>query len=123
MNPAASSKRSRKGEERKPSLATIDEGHGSPVGDLDGDLWERHGKGLGELTRSADDLVVICKTRKEAERAYELIRANMERLELTLNPTKTRIVGLWTGEEASTSWGCTIIRSSICIILHLQEVR
>jgi len=62
-------------------------------------LWERHGKGLGELTRYADDLVVICKTRKDAERAYELIRAIMERLGLTLHPTKTRIVGLWTGEE------------------------
>jgi len=62
-------------------------------------LWERHGKGFGELTRYADDLVVICKTKKDAERAYELIRAIMERLELTLHPTKTRIIGLWTGEE------------------------
>jgi len=43
--------------------------------------------------------VVICKTKKDAQRAYELIRAIMERLELTLHPTKTRIVGLWTGEE------------------------
>ncbi|MCM3701001.1 group II intron reverse transcriptase/maturase [Paenibacillus macerans] len=63
-------------------------------------LWERHGGGgIGELTRYADDFVVVCKTRKEAERAHELIRAIMERLELTLHPTKTRIVGLWTGEE------------------------
>ncbi|BFH13952.1 hypothetical protein J6TS7_61150 [Paenibacillus dendritiformis] len=43
--------------------------------------------------------MVVCKTKKDAERAYELIRAIMERLELTLHPTKTRIVGLWTGEE------------------------
>ena len=62
-------------------------------------LWERHGKQFGELTRYADDFVVICKTKKEADRAYDLIRAIMERLELTLHPTKTRIVGLWTGEE------------------------
>ncbi|WP_245975936.1 group II intron reverse transcriptase/maturase [Paenibacillus prosopidis] len=62
-------------------------------------LWERHGKPLGELTRYADDFVVVCKTRKDAMRAYELIRTIMERLELTLHPTKTRIVGLWTGEE------------------------
>ncbi|WP_055107439.1 group II intron reverse transcriptase/maturase [Paenibacillus ihumii] len=62
-------------------------------------LWERHGGKLGELTRYADDLVIICKTKKDAQRAYELIRAIMERLELTLHPTKTRIVGLWTGEE------------------------
>lgn len=62
-------------------------------------LWERHGDAVGELTRYADDLVVICKTKKDAQRAYELIKAIMERLELTLHPTKTRIVGLWTGEE------------------------
>ena len=62
-------------------------------------LWERHGSGYGELTRYADDFVVVCKTKKDADRSYELIRAIMERLELTLHPTKTRLVGLWTGEE------------------------
>jgi len=62
-------------------------------------LWERHGRALGELTRYADDFVVVCKTKKDAEQAYKLIAAIMERLELTLHPTKTRIVGLWTGEE------------------------
>ncbi|PWW31586.1 MULTISPECIES: group II intron reverse transcriptase/maturase [Paenibacillus] len=62
-------------------------------------LWEKHGRGLGELTRYADDFVVVCKTKKDAEHAYELIRRIMERLELTLHPTKTRIVGLWIGDE------------------------
>ncbi|MFC6648609.1 group II intron reverse transcriptase/maturase [Paenibacillus rhizoplanae] len=51
-------------------------------------LWEKHGSGLGELTRYADDFVVVCKTKKDAEHAYELIRTIMERLELTLHPTK-----------------------------------
>ncbi|AKG33428.1 group II intron reverse transcriptase/maturase [Paenibacillus durus] len=62
-------------------------------------LWERHGSGIGELTRYADDLVVVCKTKKEADRAYALIQAIMERLDLTLHRAKTRVVGLWTGEE------------------------
>jgi len=62
-------------------------------------LWEKHGKEVGELTRYADDFVVVCKTRKDALHTYKLIRAIMERLELTLHPEKTRIVGLWTGEE------------------------
>ncbi|WP_025696779.1 group II intron maturase-specific domain-containing protein, partial [Paenibacillus durus] len=53
----------------------------------------------GELTRYADDLVVVCKTKKEADRAYALIQAIMERLDLTLHRAKTRVVGLWTGEE------------------------
>ncbi|MFP4979475.1 group II intron reverse transcriptase/maturase, partial [Paenibacillus sp. CN-4] len=34
-------------------------------------LWEKHGSGLGELTRYADDFVVVCKTKKDAEHAYE----------------------------------------------------
>ena len=62
-------------------------------------LWEKHGKEVGELTRYADDFVVICKTKKDADHAFKLIRTIMERLELTLHPTKTRTVGLWTGED------------------------
>ncbi|MCE5168290.1 hypothetical protein LQV63_03030 [Paenibacillus profundus] len=62
-------------------------------------LWEKHGGKIGELTRYADDFVVVCKTRKDAIHACKRIRSIMERLELTLHPTKTRIVGLWTGEE------------------------
>jgi len=62
-------------------------------------LWEKHGKEVGVLTRYADDFVIVCKTKKDARHAYQLVRAMMERLELTLHPTKTRIVGMWTGEE------------------------
>lgn len=62
-------------------------------------MWEKHGKQVGELTRYADDFVVVCKTRKDALHVFKLIKAIMERLELTLHPEKTRIVGLWTGEE------------------------
>lgn len=62
-------------------------------------LWEKHGKAVGALTRYADDFVVVCKTRKDALHAHKLIQAIMARLELTLHPEKTRIVGLWTGEE------------------------
>jgi len=62
-------------------------------------LWEKHGKEVGELTRYADDFVVVCKTRKDAVHAHKLIQGIMERLELTLHPEKSRIVGLWTGEE------------------------
>lgn len=62
-------------------------------------LWERHGANSGELTRYADDFVIVCKTKKDAMRAMEIIKAIMARLELTLHPTKTRIVGMWTGVE------------------------
>ena len=59
-------------------------------------LWERHGARIGELTRYADDFVIVCKTRKDAMRAMAIVKAIMARLELTLHPTKTRIVGMWT---------------------------
>lgn len=62
-------------------------------------LWEKHGRNLGELTRYADDFVIVCKTKKDAERTLRLIYSIMERLELTVHPTKTRLVGLWTGTE------------------------
>lgn len=62
-------------------------------------LWEKYGAQLGELTRYADDLVVVCKTKKDAIRALQLMHKIMKRLELTVHPTKTKLVGLWTGEE------------------------
>ncbi len=42
--------------------------------------------------RYADDLVVLCRSREEADDALGLLRAAMETRKLTLHPTKTRIV-------------------------------
>ena len=61
-------------------------------------LWEKNGADTGELTRYADDLVVVCKTKKDAERALQITKTIMKRLELTLHPEKTKLVGMWTGE-------------------------
>lgn len=51
-------------------------------------LWERHGSKLGELTRYADDLVVVCKTKKDAEQAYKLIRTIMETPRINAAPNQ-----------------------------------
>jgi group II intron reverse transcriptase/maturase len=61
--------------------------------------WELHYKHLGKLIRYADDFVVICRTRKEAEHALKAIRSIMDRLELELHSEKTRLVSLWDGKE------------------------
>jgi len=45
-----------------------------------------------EMTRYADDLVIQCRTREEAERALALVQAWTARAGLTLHPTKTKIV-------------------------------
>jgi RNA-directed DNA polymerase len=49
------------------------------------------GKGW-EMVRYADDFVVLCRTREEAEAVLAYLRAWTEQAGLTLHPTKTRIV-------------------------------
>lgn len=44
------------------------------------------------MVRYADDFVILCKTREDADRALELVRRWVEENELSLHPTKTRIV-------------------------------
>ena len=61
--------------------------------------WRDEGRRLGVLVRYADDLVVLCATREQAEKARELVAAVLETLGLRLSPEKTRIVQLAGGAE------------------------
>jgi RNA-directed DNA polymerase len=45
-----------------------------------------------EMVRYADDFVILCRTKEEAEAALELVRVWVEAAGLTLHPEKTRIV-------------------------------
>lgn len=45
-----------------------------------------------EMTRYADDLVIQCRTRAEADEALEIVRSWTVERGLTLHPTKTKIV-------------------------------
>jgi group II intron reverse transcriptase/maturase len=56
-------------------------------------------RGIGVLVRYADDVVVMCRTRAEAERALAALRAILSELGLTLKDAKTRIVQLREGGE------------------------
>ena len=47
--------------------------------------------------RYADDFLLLCETREEAEAALEAVRGILERLGLSLSPEKTRIVHLEEG--------------------------
>jgi len=67
-----------------PLLANI---HLHPV---DKDMQE---KGC-ELVRYADDMVILCRSRDEAETVLKELRTHMERLGLELHPEKTRIVNV-----------------------------
>ena len=69
-------------------------------------LWERQCRHLGELVRYADDAVVLCRSRADAEESLRRIGLVMERLSLKLHPGKTRIVELGLGNEGFVFLGC-----------------
>ena len=61
-----------------------------------------------EMTRYADDLVIQCTTREEAERALAMVQAWTAERGLTLHPTKTKIVHV--DEEGFEFLGYRFIR-------------
>jgi len=79
---------------------------------LDG-VWERQCSHLGRLIRYADDFVVLCRTRADAEEALRRLHIVLGLLRLTLHPEKTRLVELGVGKEGFVFLGChlRIVRS------------
>ena len=69
-------------------------------------LWERQSGHLGELVRYADDAVVLCRSKADAEESLRRLGIIMERLSLRLHPDKTRIVELGLGREGFVFLGC-----------------
>ena len=45
-----------------------------------------------EMVRYADDFVILCRTREDADRALDMVRQWVDSNDLTLHPTKTKIV-------------------------------
>ena len=62
--------------------------------------------GTGELVRYADDFVVLCATRSQAEQAQDRAAAMLGELGLSLHPDKTRVVDLREGKEGFDFLGC-----------------
>lgn len=59
--------------------------------------WAERYSSLGKLIRYADDFVILCRTRQEAETTLQRVKQIMVILKLVLHPTKTRIVDM--GQE------------------------
>src|SRR6266852_3442333 len=78
---------------------------------LDG-IWERQCRHLGKLVRYADDAVVLCRSKAEAEESLRRLGIIMERLGLKLHPDKTRIVEIGLGKQGFVFLGCYL-----CIVL------
>jgi RNA-directed DNA polymerase len=56
--------------------------------------WVTRDAGLGELCRYADDMVMICRTKLQAQHAFHAVRVILQKLKLQLHPTKTRLVAM-----------------------------
>jgi len=64
------------------------------------------GRGLGELVRYADDGVVLCRTKAQAQAALGAVRDILAALGLELHPGKTKVVDLAEGREGLDFLGC-----------------
>lgn len=76
-------------------------------------IWQATCSHLGQLVRYADDFVILCRTRSQAEQALAKVRAILGLLRLQLHPTKTRLVELGLGKDGFEFLGCylRIVRS------------
>jgi len=63
-------------------------------------------RGVGQLVRYADDFVVLCRSREQAEAALEAAREILGGLGLELHPEKTKVVDLREGREGFDFLGC-----------------
>lgn len=77
---------------------------------LNGLDWELAEAGF-EITRYADDFVVLCRSAEEAERALAITRQWMETNKLTLHPGKTRIVDVGEPGASFDFLGYRFVRS------------
>jgi group II intron reverse transcriptase/maturase len=68
--------------------------------------WQAAHSHLGVLVRYADDFVVLCRTRRQAEQALARVTEIMGTLRLRLHPDKTRLVELGLGKEGFDFLGC-----------------
>jgi RNA-directed DNA polymerase len=78
-------------------------------------IWTATCSHLGKLVRYADDFVILCRTRVQAERSLAKVQEIMGSLRLQLHPTKTRLVELGLGKEGFAFLGCylRIVRSHL----------
>jgi RNA-directed DNA polymerase len=62
-------------------------------------LWEDRCRGLGQLVRYADDLVILCKSEGQAREGLRRVGLVLDRLGLSLHPAKTRVVFVGDGRD------------------------
>jgi group II intron reverse transcriptase/maturase len=62
-------------------------------------IWEKKFAHLGTMVRYADDLVVLCRRKAEADESVHVLKAVFARLELTMNTEKSKLVNIWNFDQ------------------------
>ena len=70
------------------------------------ETWGREYRHLGLLVRYADDFVVLCRSRAQADEALRRVQEILAGMGLELHPEKTRVVELGLGREGFVFLGC-----------------
>lgn len=60
-------------------------------------MWRERCKGLGEVVRYADDLVIVCRSEGEANESHRRLKRILKQLGLELNVEKSRVVDVRRG--------------------------
>ncbi|MDR3580427.1 MAG: group II intron reverse transcriptase/maturase [Oryzomonas sp.] len=87
-------------------------------------IWERNNlqQRLGaRIVRYADDIVILCR-RNKSDKAMAVLRQILERLKLTLNESKTKIVNTHKGKFDFLGFSIWMAESNICgnLYPHVQ---
>lgn len=62
-------------------------------------IWENKFTELGTLVRYADDLVILCRTKEQALKSINVLKAVFGKLELQMNTSKSKLINLWDDKE------------------------
>ena len=78
-------------------------------------IWEEQFSHLGKLIRYADDFVIMCTTKAKAMEGIRVLNAILNKLYLTINRDKSRLVIFGPVQTVLISWVFTIA-NSLCLI-------
>ena len=70
-------------------------------------IWAKKFAHLGTIVRYADDLVVLCRYKEQAVEARNVLKSVLQKLELAMNTSKSKLVNLWAGKEGFDFLGHT----------------
>jgi group II intron reverse transcriptase/maturase len=71
-------------------------------------IWQRRCAEVGVLVRYADDFVMLCRTKAQAEEARRRVGLILQHLGVEAHPEKTRLVVLEDGHEGFELLGCRL---------------